>query len=149
MSAVGLASAIFGTWCEVSADGAFAIGRATGTIIGANVRFADMPGHDASALRGTSLHTLSLHTLLRDQEEAEAILSAFGHRPHLAFLRRGEGLAYISLEIAAVSHLGRGELVACQLEQKVPASQLNAERGGPPRIELRPLRDPQANKDPS
>lgn len=140
MSAVGLASAIFGTWYEVSADGAFAIDRATGAIACANVRFADMLGRDADDLPGTPLRAL-----LRDQEEAEALLSTFGHRPHVAFLHSGGSLAYISLEIAAMSHLGHGELVAClgrdtasvrllELERKVPSSQPTATRGGLPQI---------------
>jgi signal transduction histidine kinase len=136
MSAVGLASAIFGAWYEVSADSAFAIDRAAATIACGNARFAATLGREPESLPGTPLRDL-----LHDPQDAGELLATFGHRDHVAFRHSGGGVAYISLELSSISHLGHGELIAClgrdttaarrlELERLANHSQLSASHGG-------------------
>lgn len=122
MSAGGLASAIFGTWFEASADGAFAIDRTTERLVCANARFAEMLGRETTSLQGTPFGEL----LLENTAPSE-LLGTFGHRDHVAFLHAGGGLSFLTLAIAPMSHLGAGELVACLARDTSAARRLELE----------------------
>ncbi len=107
MSTANLASAIFGTWFDASANAAFAVDRATQRVACANARFAAILGRKRGELVGASFPAL-----LRDSAEVRDLLKSSAPREHVAFHHGGGGTAYLSLELASMAHLGRGELVA-------------------------------------
>jgi PAS domain S-box-containing protein len=99
-----IARAVFGLLFETSTDAAFIVDRATGRIVSANVRAADLLACEIDLLVGAKLADLVF--------EADRAIDLPGHYEEVAFRRQDDYPVYVELQVAHVDSTRHGPLTA-------------------------------------
>ena len=130
-----LASALFGTWFDATAEAAFAVDPASGRVVCANTRFAQLLGVTPDEVCGTDLG----RWLPAQQDALLAALRGVRYLEHLGFRNDNGEAVYLSLSLSQVE-LASQVLVAClgrdtsarharEQERLVQHSELHAAHG--------------------
>jgi PAS domain S-box-containing protein len=107
MTPTDLASAIFGTWFEVSGDGAFAIDRDSDLILCASSRFAKTLGVTAETLLGRALSSYL------PADAPHPLHQSVRHHDDVEFVHSDGGIVHLTLTAASVTSPAGEALIAC------------------------------------